>query len=150
MSYPVNSNQSYTSSRITSNKSKQVFESKNSSSHITNSSQNNSDNVSLCPPSPSHKNHCKTDLEENDRLMDTSEFEQKNTDKEKNSSNTTINPFAIVPNKSLHSEVEISTDLIEPKLELPDYSEEETSHDETQSFMDLNDNNNVLSTLSGK
>lgn len=55
-----------------------------------------------------------------------------------------------MPNKSLHSEIDISSEFIEPKLELPDYSEEDTSHDESQNFMEMGDAPNSFSTLSGK
>lgn len=60
-----------------------------------------------------------------------------------------INPFAITNTKTLHSEIDISTDLIEPKLELPDYSEEDTTNDNSHSFLDANDVQNSFASISG-
>lgn len=60
-----------------------------------------------------------------------------------------INPFAITNTKTLHSEIDISTDLIEPKLELPDYSEEDTTNDNSHSFLDASDVQNSFASISG-
>lgn len=150
---PLQANQcSTTSIRSTSLKSKHhTNDSKHSPSRIVTSTQDKSKEPPSSPQSPLLKKR-KTDSDENDRLTDSSDIELKNQNiDEMKEGNSSINPFAVVPNnKSLHSEIDISAEFIEPKLELPDYSEEDTSHDESQNFMDMSDAPNSFSALPGE
>lgn len=116
---------------------------------VTSTQEKSQEDLSLLSPPPCKKT-CKTDSESDrlDKLSDTADVEH--TDETKSYSSQ-INPFAIQSNnKALHSEIDITTDLIEPKLELPDYSEDDTNHENSHSFMDVNEGHNTFTALPGK
>ncbi|GLV34106.1 broad [Carabus blaptoides fortunei] len=115
---------------------------------VTSTQEKLQEELSLLSPPPCKKT-CKTDSESDrlDKMSDTADVEHT---EETKSYSSQINPFAIQSNnKALHSEIDITTELLEPKLELPDYSEDDTNNENSHSFMDVHEGPNAFTALPG-